>query len=173
MGTNSEFRRWVRRSTECRKVRPNLCSTLCRATQCSAHLQQRHPQKGTFITLNGRQFLGSRSAFVLVSTKTEWLFLHASHTQPDRTFLCEGVWRDVISAHTTQPATTHQPAPVHPAAGKAKWASTNLRAFSLPTGAERMGHLEMLSASSYRFQKPRIASKALDTSESRSCWSRS
>lgn len=36
--------------------------------------------------------------------------------QPDRTLLCDGLWRDVISAHATQPLAPTNAAHVHPAA---------------------------------------------------------
>lgn len=76
--------------------------------------------KSTFITLNDSSWAQGKHLFQSLSRSRMTIFMHQPQSrepaQPDRTLLCDGLWRDVISAHATQPAAPTNTAHVHPAA---------------------------------------------------------
>lgn len=137
-------------------------------------LCRKGPQRGTFIMLKDRSWARGKHLFQGLCHNRMTVSVHQPQSQGpaqlDRTFLCDGDWRDVTSAHTIGPAGPHT-AHVHPTAKQTQKRAHSEREESchLPGGRRRgVGSLKTLCVS-WCGLRVKLHPLGFTSSESRSC----
>lgn len=127
-----------------------LCSVPLSHTTNAPASRWNSPQKGTFITLRDRSWGRGEHLFQSLRHNIMTVSIHQPQSQEpaqlDRTFLCDGVWRDVTSAHTTQPAAPHEHS-TRPSSGQANPKESPQRVGRALGGRSGTESLKILAAS--------------------------